>query len=300
MKSITLPLLLITISISVSAQYNHQTWAPSGRTTQATQYNRVPARAQYNNTRTYPTQQRTQYYNNSRSTQTQRPQTYNNARSAQPQRSQSYSTNRTTETTRSTSYSYNRVRYNSFNYRPVPRQRAYYYHAGPAIIPTVRLGAAVAIYSSALSAYSGIGNIYYVNGFYRGQIYHGRPNGTGTFYYSDGTFYRGAFTNGLRNGAGVLVTFQGYVSGCWSYGTYTGPCGYNYNNNYSNNNTSNNSDDYSYNDNTVSNTVSQVQTDLPKTDESNNKYNYYDPDNYNVTKIDASTPMGQQLLGAYN
>lgn len=140
------------------------------------------------------------------------------------------------------------------------------------------------IYSMGYTGFSGVGIIYYPYGYYQGQIYNGFANGTGTFYWTDGSFYYGGFTGGFYNGAGVLVTrLYGYISGCWFNGSFAGMCQSTYN---------------PYSQNTVENLVTQVQQNKPQNTTSS-QYQSYDPDGYKVTKIDPNTEMGTTLLGSY-
>ncbi|MBF4473053.1 hypothetical protein [Flavobacterium sp. HJJ] len=140
------------------------------------------------------------------------------------------------------------------------------------------------IYSQGYAGYAGLGIIYYPNGYYQGQVYNGYANGTGTFYWADGSFYYGSFNAGFYNGAGVLMSrYYGYISGCWYGGAFMGACQNVYN---------------PYNQSKVENLVSQVQQDKPANTTTNN-YQSYDPDGYMVTQIDPNTQMGKTVLGKY-
>lgn len=141
------------------------------------------------------------------------------------------------------------------------------------------------VYSPGYAGYVGLGTIFYPYGYYQGGVYNGFANGTGTFYWADGSFFYGSFNAGFQNGAGVLVSrFYGYVSGCWSIGNYVGVCQNIYN-------------PYS-NQSTVQDLVVKVQRDKPANTTTNN-YRPYDPDGYKVTQIDPYTEMGRAVLGKY-
>jgi hypothetical protein len=141
------------------------------------------------------------------------------------------------------------------------------------------------VYSPGYAGYVGNGIIYYPNGYYQGGIYNGYANGTGTYYWSDGSFFYGSFSAGFQNGAGVLMSrYYGYVSGCWYAGSFVGACQNTYN-------------PYN-NQNTVQNLVTQVQREKPANTPTNN-YQAYDPDGYKVTQIDPNTEMGKTVLGKY-
>ena len=138
------------------------------------------------------------------------------------------------------------------------------------------------VFSRQLAGLNGFYNIFYPYGYYQGQVVNGVANGTGTFYFKDGSFYYGNFYQGWWDGPGVVVSRRyGYVSGCFSRGQYMGIC-QNVFNPYNNNNA-------------VQNVVTRVQDEKPN----NNQYVAYDPDGYTITKVDANTEMGKTLLGSY-
>jgi len=138
------------------------------------------------------------------------------------------------------------------------------------------------VYSPQLAGMTGFYNIFYPYGYYQGQVYNGVANGTGTFYFNDGSFYYGNFYQGFWDGPGVLVSrMYGYVSGCFSRGMYMGMC-QNVVNPYQNNSQ-------------VEQLVTKVQEEKPD----NQNYQAYDPDGYKITKVDANTQMGKTLLGKY-
>ncbi|MFN5318978.1 MAG: hypothetical protein ACK5CY_09060 [Bacteroidia bacterium] len=135
------------------------------------------------------------------------------------------------------------------------------------------------IYSASYFGTSGVGIIYYPNGYYYGEIYNGFANGQGVCYWSDGSFYYGGFYSGYCNGAGVLVSKYGYISGCWYNGSFIGNC----------------PNGTPYNQSQVENIVFQVQDDRPE--ETRDEYPGVPPEKYKITKIDPNTQMGRQLLG---
>ncbi len=138
------------------------------------------------------------------------------------------------------------------------------------------------VYSPQLAGYNGVTNIYYPYGYYQGNVYNGVANGTGAFYFSDGSFYYGNFREGWWDGPGVIVSrVNGYISGCFRRGKYMGDC-QNVSNPYQNNNQ-------------VERLVKKVQEEKPN----NQHYKKYDPGKYKVTKVDPTTPMGRSVLGKY-
>jgi len=138
------------------------------------------------------------------------------------------------------------------------------------------------VYSPQLAGLNGYYNIFYPYGYYQGQVMNGWANGTGTFYFNDGSFYYGNFYQGWWDGPGVVVsrTF-GYVSGCFSMGQYVGVCQSVFN---------------PYNDNnSIKNLVTKVQVEKPDDAQAED----LDLNDYIITKVDANTDMGKTLLGNY-
>lgn len=139
------------------------------------------------------------------------------------------------------------------------------------------------IYSPNLAGYVGNGTIFYPNGYYQGGVYNGFANGTGRFYWYDGSFFSGNFYGGFYNGPGVMVSrFYGYISGCWNGGVFIGNC-FNVYNPYTN-------------DIAVQNEIKKVQRTLPNDE----RVTSYDPDGYKITRVDPNTQMGKTLLGRSN
>lgn len=147
---------------------------------------------------------------------------------------------------------------------------------------SVIMGAKGQIYSAQLRFFNGVGNIYYPNGFYQGGIIQGVANGTGVFYFVDGSFIYGNFINGIQNGPGVIVSRYGYISGCWSNGTFVGQC-QDVQNPYNNNQK-----------------VQQIVTDVQSKKPDDNRYTSVDPDGYRITRIDPDTQLGHSILGNYH
>jgi hypothetical protein len=140
------------------------------------------------------------------------------------------------------------------------------------------------VYSPHLAGFAGFNVIYYPYGYYQGQVYNGFANGTGTFYFNDGSFYYGNFYGGYWHGAGVLVSrLYGYVSGCFNTGMYLGPC-------QGINNPYQSSSQIEY-------LVSNVQSEAPNNAE--DSYDSFSLEDYEITKVDGGTQMGKTLLGRY-
>ena len=138
------------------------------------------------------------------------------------------------------------------------------------------------VYSPQLVGHNGVRIIYYPNGYYQGNVSNGVANGTGTYYFRDGSFFRGNFSNGWWHGEGVIVTpYNGYLAGCWSNGNYIGNCP---NKNYYNNNRR------------VESIISDVQDERPN----DNRYTAVSPEGYKIKRIDPETQMGRTLLGNYS
>ncbi len=138
------------------------------------------------------------------------------------------------------------------------------------------------VFSPQLAGFYGIGTIYYPNGYYQGNVSNGVANGSGTFYYRDGSFFRGSFSNGWWHGKGVIVSpYYGYVAGCWSNGVYTGQC-----------QSYNRYEEYDE----VEDVINEVQYEKPD----DSRYTSISPEGYKVKRIDADTQMGRKLLGRYS
>ncbi len=143
------------------------------------------------------------------------------------------------------------------------------------------------IMSPQLQGYVGIGNIFYRNGVYHGQIYNGVAHGMGTYYFRDGTIYRGNFYDGWRNGPGVIIVpFQGYLNSCWNMGNFVGQqCG-----------TPQQTPSFNSNQ-SVRRVVRETYNDFPD-DEADFVVN--DPDDYEIVQINSNTQLGRTLLGKYS
>lgn len=139
--------------------------------------------------------------------------------------------------------------------------------------------------SPQLVGYVGVGNIFYPNGFYQGQIYNGVAHGMGTYYFRDGTIYRGNFYDGWKNGQGVLIVpNQGYLNSCWSMGRFVGPqCG------------SPQQTPSFHSSESVREVVRETYNAFP--DEAEFVAN--DPEEYEIIQISSDTQLGRALLGKY-
>jgi len=144
------------------------------------------------------------------------------------------------------------------------------------------------IFSPQLQGFNGIGNVFYPNGFYQGQLSNGVAQGAGTYYFRDGTIFRGWFLDGWRNGPGVVIApFQGYLPSCWNMGNFIGQqC------------PSLDTGQRNYTSNIeVREVIHDSYNDFP---DSEADFVASNPDNYEIVKISSNTQLGRTLLGKYS